>query len=202
MNRGCAGCLGKIALGLLLGIAVVLMLSAVLAPWNFFYGGRFHIVPGWTGWGRMHSTAAGGDYDMWVRILPTTPGYRKSPIRGIAYLCTPRGERFRLSFGGSLPRHHGADTRGLPIHLYMFNWPPLYPQFTNDWRPHIDLYGTFEGSELVMEDRGSLASAFRPDGTLYAARDRNRPRGTEDVRVTFRESSPWEISPSCPARRK
>src|SRR5947209_1326527 len=37
-------------------------LCLVLALWNFYYGGHFHVIPGWSGNGFLHSTAAGGDY--------------------------------------------------------------------------------------------------------------------------------------------
>ncbi len=189
-KAGCAGCLGQVALILLAGGALLLGLLALLAPWNFYFGGHFHAVPGWAGWGRMHSTAAGGDYYMYVYFEPTTPGYRKSPIKGIAYLCTPRGERYRLRFGGDMPRKHGTDLRGVPIHLYMSN-QALRSRLLGDRRPHLDLYGTFGNSELIMEDRGTLAAAFAPDGALYRANDRNRSTRKEDIHVTFEERSPW-----------
>jgi len=49
-----------------------------------------------------------------------------------------------------------------------------------------------------MEDRGSLARAFRSDGTLYGPKD-NRPWKQESARVTLEEDSSWEFMPSCPA---
>ena len=198
-HQGCLGCLGRIGLSLLFGVALMFAIYALLAPWTFYYGGHFHIIPGWNGWGRLHSTAAGGDYYMLLRIAPTTPGYRKSPIRGTAFLCTPRGERFRLSFGGSFLQKHGVDLRGVPIHLYMYNRPIFSSYFSADRNPRLDLYGAFGDSELVMEDHGSLANAFRPDGTPYGPADRNRARSKENVHVIFREGSPWELTPACPA---
>lgn len=196
-RRGCAGCLTQSALALLFGCALLYLIFIVLAPWNFYFGGHFHFVPGWTGRGWMHSTAAGGDYFLWVSFQPTTPGYRKSPLQGTAILCTPRGEKFRLHFGGDMPRSHGTDLRGVPIHLYLYNWP-LLAQFVGDRRPRFDLYGAFGNSELVMEDRGSLARAFRPDGALYGPRDRERPWNQQTTHVTLAEGS-WEFSSSCPA---
>jgi hypothetical protein len=164
-RRGCAGCLTQVALSLMFGCAVMYALFVVLAPWNFYFGGHFHLVPGWTGRGWIHSPTAGGDYYLWVSFTPTTPGYRKSPLQGTAYLCSPRGEKFRLHFGGSMPRSHGTDLRGVPIHLYLYNWP-LLANFVGDRQPSFDLYGTFGDAKLIMDDRGSLARAFRADGTL------------------------------------
>jgi len=200
-RHGCAGCLTQSALALLFGCAVVYLLFILLAPWNFYFGGHFHLVPGWTGQGWMHSPTAGGDYYLWVRFEPTTPGYRKSPLKGDGFLCTPKGERFRLHFGGSMPRNHGTDLRGVPIHLYLYNWP-LLANFVGDRRPSFDLYGTFGNSEMVMEDQGSLARAFRPDGVLWGPRDRSRPWKQESTRIILKEDSSWVSSPSCPAMPK
>lgn len=197
-RHGCAGCLAQSALALAGGCALIYLLFALLAPWNFYFGGHFHLVPGWTGRGWMRS-AAGGNYYLWVSFTPTTPGYRKSPLKGTAFLCTPRGEKFRLHFGGSLPAKHGADLRGVPIHLYLYNWPLL--DLSGDRRPSFDLYGTFGNSELILEDQGSLARAFRPDGTLHVPRDRV-PWKQESARVTLEEDSSWAFSPSCPASPK
>jgi hypothetical protein len=198
---GClTGCLTTLLGIFAFGIAVVLLLDALLAPWTFFYGGHFHIVPGWQAWGRMHSEAAGGDYFVWIRIAPSTPARRKSPIQGMAYLCTPRGERYRLRFGGTMPRDAGTDLTGKPLHFYLYHWPLF--SLNADPHPKIDLYGAFSGAQLIMEDRGSLATEFNADASLHGPQERNRPRGTENVHVTFEESTPWVMSPDCPGRGK
>jgi hypothetical protein len=53
------------------------------------------------------------------------PRYRKSSLPETAFLCTPKGEKFRLHFGGGSLRNHSADLRGVPIHLYLYKWPLL-----------------------------------------------------------------------------
>ena len=194
--RGCLGCLVQPTLALLGGGVLLYLICLLLAPWNFYFGGHFHLVPGWTGQGWMHSSAAGGDYFLFVRFEPTVPGYRKSPINGNAFLCTPRGEKFRLHFGGSMPRGHGTDLRGVPIHLYFYKWAAL--QLSPDRHPSFDLYGTFGDSELIMEDHGSLSSAFRPDGTLYGPRD-HRSGKPANSHVTLSEDSSWVPTIACPA---
>ena len=147
----------------------------------------------------MHSSAAGGDYFLLVRFEPTVPGYLKSPIDGHGFVCTPKGEKFRLRFGGDMPRGHGTDLRGVPIHLYFYRWTVL--QGSPDRRPRFDLYGTFGDSELNVEDRGSLASAFRSDGALYGPRD-HRSGKQENSKVTLREDPSWVSSTACPAMPK
>ena len=197
-RRGCAGCLVQTTLVLLAGCALLYGMIALLAPWNFYFGGRFHAIPGWAGAGWIHAPAAGGNYYLSLRFQPAIPAYRKSPLRGDGFLCTPKGEKFRLHFGGDLPRRHGTDLRGVPIRLYLYNWP-IFATFVGDRRPSFDWYGAFGNAELVLDDRGSLARAFRPDGTLRESHD-NRPWKQPAAQVVLHESSAWWLfSPSCPA---
>jgi len=194
-RRGCLGCLIPPAIALLCGCALMYVIYIVLAPWNFYFGGHFHAIPGWTGKGWIRSKA-GGNYFLLVRFEPTVPGYRKSPLKGNGFLCTPKGEKYRLRFGGSMPRSHGTDLRGVPIHLYFYNWTPL--QISPNRGPGFDLYGTFGDSELTMEDRGSLARAFRPDGTLYKPRDTPAWK-QESSHVILKEDTSLVASTACPA---
>ena len=185
-----------------LGVMLCWILFAVVAPWNYVYGGHFHVVPGWQGSSILHSNSAGGDYFLWVRITPSTPGYGKSDIEGFAYLCTPRGERYRLTVGGALPPAHPVYLTGLPLHFYMFNSRALDPKYTGDRGPQLDFYGTFGDSELKLEDRGSLATAFAPDGALVPQRTVERPRTRENLTFTLEQSTLWTMGPACPATHK
>jgi hypothetical protein len=119
----------------------------------------------------MHSFPAGGDYYLWLQFDPTTPGYRKSELQGTAYLCTPHGEKFRLHFGGSMPRGHGTDLRGVPIHLWLYNWPVF--TVARERRPSFDLYLTFGDRTITLNDQGGTGSrvsagweAGRTEGSL------------------------------------
>lgn len=193
-RRGCFGCLVPVlGIFILAGLGVMGM-NALLAPWNYTMGGHFHWFPGWQGSGRMHTTTSGGDYGMWLIMNPTIPGYRKSPIRGLAILCSPHGERYRLNFGGDMPRDHGTDLTGVPLHLYMHQYT-VRTRLSGDLRPHLDLYGAFGDRELTMDDHGSLARAFNADGTLGNGHPRE-PR-TETVKVVFHEAHQWTLGPSC-----
>jgi hypothetical protein len=183
---------------LVIGVPIFFGIVALLAPWNFYYGGHFHASASWQGIGTLHSDAAGGDYTMWIRLSPTIPGYRKSPLRGVAYLCTPHGERFSLTLGGLMPRNHGTDLTGVPLHLYMNNHH-LFWSLNGDDRPNLNLYGSFGDSVLNMEDRGGLAHAFGPDGKLLPRQGASRPSKAENIKVTFKESSSWTLGrPACP----
>src|SRR6266542_6477311 len=104
-RRGCFGCLVQTvwqsAVVLLLGAVLILALTGLFYPWAFYLGGKFHIIPYWRGWGKLH--AKSGDYVLFVRFEPTPRGSRILPasnLRGVGYLCTPRGERFFMHLGG------------------------------------------------------------------------------------------------------
>lgn len=184
---------------LIIGFAAWMLMLAVFAPWNFFYGGHFHVVPGWQGGGWLHSPAAGGDYFLWVRIGETIPNYRKSSIKGVAYLCSPRGERFRLRLIGNLPKNPGTDLTGQLLRISINNTLGWSWNFTNDTRPSLEFTGSFGDSELIMNDHGSLVESFGPDGALRKPSDPKRNLAGENIQVTFKEGSPWNLSPACPA---
>ena len=78
-RRARQGCfvqlLGLLALGIVLGLGI----PALLMPWAFYMGGQFHIIPQWTGWGRMHSKLA-GDYILYVQLSPARPSKFARPL--------------------------------------------------------------------------------------------------------------------------
>jgi hypothetical protein len=193
--RGRVGCLGS----LLVLVAAAIgsgVFAYFVAPWNFNFGGHFHPLGGWQGWGRFHSASGGGDYDMWVRFEITIPKRLKSPLSGTAIVCTPRGERLKLNLLGSMPREHRADLANVPLHLYMNRIAPLATTI-DDRRPHLDLWGAFGDSVLEVEDRGSIGRAFAPDGTVRTS-DAKVPRGAENIHITFKEVPMSALPPDCP----
>jgi len=150
------------------------------APWNIYFGGRFHPIPGWTGRGGCASSAPAA-----ITTCGCASPLRRraivSPLKGIAFLCTPGGEKFRLHFGGVMPRRHGADLRGVPIHLYLYNWP-LLAEFGHERRPEFDLYGTF-GTRSWSSRTGAAWVAISPRrnplwtrGPKWAVEAGERPR--------------------------
>jgi hypothetical protein len=194
-RRGCLGCLGKTVLVLALLLVAAAVLDAVLAPYNHYLGGHFHWMPGWQGLARIHTASSGGDYVMEISFQPTIPGYRKSPLQGTVYLCTPRNERFSLKMAGSMPRHHGTDLTGVPLHLYMDNYYKISARLGHDWRPELDLYGSFGNHTLAVDDHASIAHAFNPDGTLGSGKW--QAARTEALHFVFHEGVPWILRPSC-----
>ena len=191
----------KLLLVLLLVGAALLCADAVFAPWGFYLGGHFHLWPGWQGWGTLHSASAGGDYKLYVRFTPTPSGppYLSKSVKGDAILCTPRGERYHLRLGGGMPKKLALNTVGQPLRLYANNYSGL-KQFSGDFRPQVDLWGVWGPTGPMMEDRGSIAKAFLPDGTLRPKNDPGRFKSTENIHVNFEEASAFALWPGCNAK--
>ena len=201
---GCLGCLGQSAVALLFGGVLLLAITAVFMPWAFYLGGSFHIIPYWQGWGILH--AQNGNYPLWVQFEPSfrrgSRIYVTSNLRGIGYLCTPKGERFRMNLGGSMRRNLPVSTNGEAISLYMDNWPALTGGFIADHRPSIEVRGHWKNPNLEMDDHGSIYRAFQPDGSVYQGHDPNRPYKGEVVPVTIGPGKYSDFEAACKAARR
>jgi hypothetical protein len=184
---------------LLVLIGVLLIMAgaeAVFAPWSFFLGGHFHVVPLWQGAGIMHTSS--GDYALSFWIAPSPPGrtFDFPYFTGWGSLCTPRGERYRLRVSGGLHEHAGIDLNGKAMHLTLYSRPWNYNLTGNpDDRPHLDLRGAWRNPDLVLEDGGTLSQSFLPDGTLNTGRRNPPPR--ETVSIVVHETSWFGWSSDC-----
>src|SRR5262245_41642022 len=95
-RSGCLSNLLRLVLVLALVGVALLAATAVFAPWGFYLGGQFHILPYWQGFGTLH--AASGKYVVYIRLEPKPSGsgmHLGTSVGGDAYLCSPRGEQFR-----------------------------------------------------------------------------------------------------------
>lgn len=191
------GCLGSIIAFALLGTLAVLMIDGLFAPWGFYLGGHLHILPYWRGWGRMH-TASSGDYLVFVSMWPA-PGKYYAHMTGTGELCTPRGERITLRVGADMDKHIGSDMQGKAIRIYMYHRPYLAGLNTNR-RPRIDLHGQWQNPNIVLNDRGTLLTEFKPDGTLYP--DGKEPARNEVVQITLKDGSRDDYSAACAALKR
>ena len=201
-RQGCRGCLGQLvwqsAVVLVLGLILVAAMTGLFYPWAFYLGGKFHIIPYWQGWGKLHAKT--GDYALFVRFEPTPRGSRIIPhsnLKGVGYLCTPRGEQFRFNLGGSMRPHLNLSTDGEAINLYMSYWPALYGQFIGERRPSLDLRGHWHNPNLVMDDTGSISRAFLSDGSVYRGHATNHPYIGEIVPITLVKGSYSEFERAC-----
>ncbi len=202
-RRGCLRCFGTLVATLVFGLVVVLGLTAALTPWAFYLGGSFHIIPGWQGWGTLHSKS--GDYLLFVRFGPSfrrgNRMYSSSRLTGIGYLCTPRGDRFRMNLSGYMRPHLPVHTDGEAISLGMDNWPALTGGFLTHRRPSIGLVGHWKNPDLVMNDQSSLYRAFYEDGSVIEKIPPNRPWNGPVVPVTIKPGTYDEFEAACRARR-
>lgn len=195
---GCLwGCLTRVVAALLLGSGLMLALTALLLPWGFFLGGHFHFIPYWQGWGRLRSSES-GDYVLFMRMEPRPPTrLGSSTVSGIAYLCTPRGERIRLALGGLMGKHLKLSTDGEAISFHLYNRPVFF--LTPQRRPRIDLKGHWQNPNLVLEDEGSLSISFLKDGRVnYGA----LPAAGEKVPVTLVPGRWADFEAACASERR
>ena len=199
---GCLGRLGQIVILLAIAGFGLVLLSGVLYPWAFYLGGNFHVLPYWQGWGRLH--AKSGDYLMYVFIQPTPRGskmYLETDLTGMSYVCTPHGEKIRLTLGGGMRKHLNLSTDGEAIHLYMHRWS-WNRAFITEHRPRLELSGHWLNPNLVMDDKGSIGRAFQPDGTVYSGSNAGRPYVTEIVQVTFVPGSYSDFASACDGQHR
>ena len=192
------GCLGQLALLVVLMAIVGLGLPALLTPWGFYLGGSFHLIPGWNGWGRMHSNTAGGDYVIQVSFNPKVDRYSgPRHVNGNGWLCTPRGEKFRLRLGGDFQKDLKLDTNGKTASFYMNNYS-LKSQFNAQYRPSLELRGKWVNPDLILDDHGSIGRNFGADGQLRQSLN-GVPYMQEVVPVTLHEGGNADFEEACKA---
>lgn len=184
------GCLGS----LLLGLVVVVLVTAALDPWAFNIGGRFTPLNVWTGYGRLHSSA-GATYGLYVRLMLTpNRGHGIGPrnnLRGSALLCTPQGITYPYDLHGNI-KNAWSSTEGKETGLY-FGTP-------NGEKPNrsFDLYGVWRNGELVLDDKGNLGHTFEANGTLAPkGRYGRAPAPGEHAAVALAYGSREEFEALC-----
>ena len=193
------GCLTQLVLLFLLcGVAVVGVL-ALLAPWGFYMGGRFHLIPMWQGWGRLHSNSAGGDYALYVWFWPDHGKLRQLVyVQGGAVVCTPRGEKFNLTLGGTFDKPAGVDLNGQRVGFYMHNRSVVRRTLGKNLMPELELRGRWNNPDLVLDDQSSIQRNFDHDANLYPD-GKNRPYLGEVSPVTLHQGSKSDFEAACAA---
>lgn len=157
------GCLASLFGLLLLGAAVVYGVAGVTSPWSFHIGGRWTPLLSWSGFGELHSKS--GTYPLYVTFYPSShfsrlrlDGLRPmGGLQGSGWLCTSRGNIQRLSLSGTL---YGGwkSTDGSLLQFRLLDRKIID---VGQRQGFFDLYGRFQGPELVMDDRGRWSATFR-----------------------------------------
>lgn len=179
------GCLGQlIVLGLLAGVGFI-ALMAVTHPWIFTVGGRLRVLPFWEGAGDIQGP--GGRYRIFVSFQPTNSGSRVLPstsVRGTGWVCAPSGHSYPVRVGGEAHEvvWRNMDNKAFTLYTWQRKaWSSVHLP------PKLDFAGHWAGPNLVMEDKGTLASAFLADGSLNP-----RPGAPGAARaITFVETTWW-----------
>jgi len=200
LKKSCLGCFLQSTMALALGAVLFALILAVFAPWGFFLGGKFHLMPGWQGIGRLH--ASSGDFVLYLWISPASSGrtYNFPYFNGWGYLCTPRGEKFKLRVTGGMHERTGIDSNGKAMHLSLHQRPWYYGfAGTYESRPRLELRGRWQNPDLVMDDGGTLSQAFLPDGSLYKGPPRNQPAVREKLQIVFHETGWLGFGGGCQA---
>ena len=197
------GCLTRLILVLVLVGAVMAGATYLFSPWAFYMGGGFHWIPSWSGWGRLHSNAAGGDYAIYVWLWPDHGKFRQlAYIQGRAMVCTPRGERFNLKLGGDFARPDGGwrghDLNGKSASFYMFNRTTSHILAGGSARPELELRGHWQNPDLVLDDHSSLQRNFDRDARLRGSLT-GVPYLGEVSTVTLREGGKSDFDAACAA---
>jgi hypothetical protein len=201
-RTGFIGCLLQVGIIFFLGAILIMAVTGLFYPWAFYLGGTFHILPYWQGWGKLH--AKSGDYVLFIYIHPTPSRsklYLETSLTGDAYVCTPRGENIRMRLGGGMPKHLNLSTDGEPVYLYMYH-RPWNAAFLVNRSPRLEFRGWWRNPSLVMDDHGSIARAFQPDGAVYHGSGAKRPYLTEVVPVTLNSGSYSQFRESCASVRQ
>lgn len=192
-KKGC-GCLGSVTFAILLVIALLLLLN----PWSLHMGGRWTPALTWHGVGKLHSTT-GATYGLFMEVYPHMErgrssgfGTRKN-MEGTAKICTPQGEIYAMTVDGYLKAWLDADKK--PITFYLRTKKDAQPKL------RADLYGSWQGLELVLDDKGSMAMSFAVNGNAKGYLiGTNAP--TEDTTGTLRYAAESEFASVCGEKAK
>ncbi|HEV2116529.1 MAG TPA: hypothetical protein VGR48_10915 [Terriglobales bacterium] len=157
------GCFATLFVTLVLGVAVLYGVIAVTNPWAFHIGGRWTPLLYWSGSGKLLTKS--GTYPLYVSFFPAShfsrlhlDGQRPTGgLQGSGWLCTSRGAMQSLELSGTI---YGGwrSTEGS-----LMNFRLLERRIFNSGqrRGFFNLYGRWQGPQLVMQDRGELGSTFR-----------------------------------------
>jgi hypothetical protein len=181
------GCFGVLVLGLVL----VLALTALLDPWAYHIGGRW--TPGvWWGYGKLQTTE-GDEYPLFIYFFPNFKAMSRlrlngqrptSGLRGAGWLCSAQGVTQRLDLSGDIYGTY-LNTDGNQMAIRLLDARHISINAQN--RHYVDLYGRWHGPELVMQDEGGWERSFHPDP--------QNPK--ERAAVTFTWGSYWDFKDLC-----
>ena len=185
---GCLGCVVPLLGFVGIGMVLIVLFHALVAPWAFFLGGTFHPIPAWAGTGRFHTRA--GDFALILDLEPSSSRLGYPRVTGNATLFTPRGEHISLRINGMLlEKAIGFEPDGQTMTLEFHHRAPWAGIVSADTRPHFVLRGVWRGRDFDAVDQGSITRAFLPDGRVDRGPGRPAPPASASIRVVLRTGS-------------
>lgn len=191
---GC-GCFASVAWAILLLLAVYVLLN----PWALHIGGRWTPALTWHGVGNLQSTS-GAKYGLFLEVNlymrprrhSTTSGVKN--LTGTAKLCTPQGEIYPLTVSGYI-KPVWLDVDRKPVTFYFASLKDAQPKLG------FELLGSWQGQELVLEDRGSMAMSFAPDGSAKGYLN-GKNSAKENTTGTLHYATQSEFSSVCSLKER
>jgi hypothetical protein len=182
-----------VTFAILLALGVLLLLN----PWSLHMGGRWTPALTWHGVGKLHSST-GATYGFFIELYPHLERAGRGRgshqnLEGTAKICTPQGEVYAMTVDGYLRAWLDADQK--PITLYLRSLKDAQPKL------RADFYGSWQGQELVLDDKGSMAMSFAANGSAKGYLiGRNAP--TEDTTGRLRYATESEFASVCGEKAK
>jgi len=160
--RGLTGCLGgcltKLVLWAVVGIAFVWAVTVALNPWALHIGGRSTPLLYWHGSGTVLAKD-GKTYPLYVGFFPGRPrgfhggGRREGKIvsahlSGTGWLCVAPGKVQRMNLSGTMYGGYLSDKDSL-IDFRLLEWRKAFA-INPQRRGYFDVAGSWQGADLVM----------------------------------------------------
>ena len=191
-RRGC-GCLGTVSGAILF----VFALTVLLNPWALHIGGRWTPAMTWHGVGKLQSTS-GAKYLLFLEVNVYMRSRRHSTtggsdnLSGTAELCTAQGEIYPLTVRGYI-KQVWLDVDRKPVTFYFQSAKGAQPKL------NFELLGSWQGQQLVLEDKGNMAMSFAPDGSAKGYLiGQNSPK--ENTSGTLHYATEDEFGAACNAK--
>lgn len=109
-------------------------------------------------------------------------------VLGVAYVCTPTGKTYTLRMTGGASGRIWRSMSGHTIEL-IADRGPLGDPTSVDFRPRLVFTGKWIGADLVMDDEGSIARAFLPDGNPAADPKKGLQTPVASLPIIFHEAT-------------
>jgi hypothetical protein len=157
------GFLAQIVRFVILCLAIVYLVAAITSPWAFHIGGRWTPLLYWSGTGKLVTSS--GTHTLFLYLIPAPHSSRlrldglrpTGGVQGSGWLCTAGGDAQYLRLTGTI--YNGW--RSTDGSLLSFRLLEQKIVDVGQKQGYFNLYGRWQGQQLVMDNRGEPGSKFR-----------------------------------------